>query len=171
MKSLVVYSSQTGNTRKLAEAVAQYRKQAHAIPARSMDEPDFAGAALIDALCYWRRNAGTGCESFCDDGFHYGVGDNRFGAVTGGDGGTGQKICPYQKCPGYGFVHSHKYSDSVNLLRLFSGQLMKTDGNGISADYDFLFQLDVCRPVDAVHSIRFAGGWIPGKHPGQRLSG
>jgi flavodoxin len=120
MKSLVVYSSQTGNTRKLAEAVAQYRKQAHAIPARSMDEPDFAGAALIDALCYWRRNAGTGCESFCDDGFHYGVGDNRFGAVTGGDGSTGQKICPYQKCPVYGFVHSHKYSDSVNLLRITS---------------------------------------------------
>ena len=34
----------------VAEAVAQYRKQARAIPARSMDEPDFAGAALLHAL-------------------------------------------------------------------------------------------------------------------------
>jgi predicted Fe-Mo cluster-binding NifX family protein len=40
----------TGVEGIVAEAVAQYRKQAHAIPARSMDEPDFAGAALIDAL-------------------------------------------------------------------------------------------------------------------------
>jgi predicted Fe-Mo cluster-binding NifX family protein len=40
----------TGVEGTVAEAVAQYRKQAHAIPARSMDEPDFAGAALIDAL-------------------------------------------------------------------------------------------------------------------------
>ena len=40
----------TGVKGTVAEAVAQYRKQAHAIPARSMDEPDFAGAALIDAL-------------------------------------------------------------------------------------------------------------------------
>ncbi len=30
--------------------MAQYRKQADAIPARSMDEPDFAGAALLHAL-------------------------------------------------------------------------------------------------------------------------
>ena len=34
----------------VAEAVAQYRKQARAIPARSMDEPDFVGAALLHAL-------------------------------------------------------------------------------------------------------------------------
>ena len=34
----------------VAEAVAQYRKQARAIPARSMDEPDFAGVALLHAL-------------------------------------------------------------------------------------------------------------------------
>ena len=40
----------TGVKGIVAEAVAQYRKQAHAIPARSMDEPYFAGAALIDAL-------------------------------------------------------------------------------------------------------------------------
>ena len=40
----------TGVKRTVAEAVAQYRKQADAIPARSMDEPDFTGAALLNAL-------------------------------------------------------------------------------------------------------------------------
>ena len=40
----------TGVKGTVAEAVAQYRKQAHAIPARSMDETDFAGAALLPAL-------------------------------------------------------------------------------------------------------------------------
>ena len=40
----------TGVKGTVAEAVAQYRKQALAIPARSMDEPDFAGAALLHAL-------------------------------------------------------------------------------------------------------------------------
>ncbi|MGB9440783.1 MAG: hypothetical protein WCB15_22755 [Desulfobacterales bacterium] len=34
----------------MAEMVAQYRKQARAIPARSMNEPDFTGVALLDAL-------------------------------------------------------------------------------------------------------------------------
>jgi predicted Fe-Mo cluster-binding NifX family protein len=40
----------TGVKGTVAEAVAQYRKQAHAIPARSMDKPDFSGAALLPAL-------------------------------------------------------------------------------------------------------------------------
>ena len=40
----------TGVKGTVAEAVAQYRKQAQAIPARSLDEPDFAGAALLHAL-------------------------------------------------------------------------------------------------------------------------
>ena len=40
----------TGVKGTVAEAVAQYRKKARAIPARSMDEPDFAGAALLHAL-------------------------------------------------------------------------------------------------------------------------
>ena len=40
----------TGVKGTVAEAVAQYRKQAHAIPAQSMEEPDFAGAALLHAL-------------------------------------------------------------------------------------------------------------------------
>ena len=40
----------TGVKGTVAEAVAQYRQKAHAIPARSMDEPDFAGAALLHAL-------------------------------------------------------------------------------------------------------------------------
>jgi predicted Fe-Mo cluster-binding NifX family protein len=40
----------TGVKGTVAEAVAQYRKQACAIPARRMGEPDFAGAALLHAL-------------------------------------------------------------------------------------------------------------------------
>ena len=40
----------TGIKGTVAEVVAQYRKQARAIPARSMDEPDFTGVALLDAL-------------------------------------------------------------------------------------------------------------------------
>ncbi len=40
----------TGVKGTVAEAVAQYRKQAHAIPARNKNEPDFAGAALRHAL-------------------------------------------------------------------------------------------------------------------------
>jgi hypothetical protein len=62
------------------------------------------------------------------------VGDCRFGAVTGRDGGTGQKICPYQKCTVYSHVHGHKYSDSGNLFRIFCGELMKTEENEIFAD-------------------------------------
>ncbi len=40
----------TGFKGTVAEAVAHYGKQAHAIPVRSKDEPDFAGAALLAAL-------------------------------------------------------------------------------------------------------------------------
>ena len=40
----------TGVKGTVAEAVAQYRKQAHAIPVRSKDEPDIAGVALLHAL-------------------------------------------------------------------------------------------------------------------------
>ena len=40
----------TGLKGTVAEAVAQYRKQACTIPARRMDKPDFAGAALLHAL-------------------------------------------------------------------------------------------------------------------------
>jgi predicted Fe-Mo cluster-binding NifX family protein len=40
----------TGVKGTVAEAVAQYRQQANAIPARSLEKPDFAGAALLPAL-------------------------------------------------------------------------------------------------------------------------
>ena len=40
----------TGIKGTVAEAVTQYRTQAHAIPVRSKDEPDFGGAALLHAL-------------------------------------------------------------------------------------------------------------------------
>mgnify|MGYP002063640469 FL=1 len=40
----------TGVKGTVAEAVAQYRQQANAIPARSLENPDFAGAALLPAL-------------------------------------------------------------------------------------------------------------------------
>jgi predicted Fe-Mo cluster-binding NifX family protein len=40
----------TGVKGTVAEAVAQYRKQALAIPVRSKNEPDFAGGALLHAL-------------------------------------------------------------------------------------------------------------------------
>jgi len=40
----------TGVKGTVAEAVAQYRKQVHAMPARIKDEPDLAGAALVHAL-------------------------------------------------------------------------------------------------------------------------
>ena len=40
----------TGVKGTVAEAVVQYRQQANAIPARSMEKPDFAGAALLPAL-------------------------------------------------------------------------------------------------------------------------
>ena len=40
----------TGVKGTVAEAVAQYRKQAHATPVRSEDEPDIAGPALLYAL-------------------------------------------------------------------------------------------------------------------------
>jgi predicted Fe-Mo cluster-binding NifX family protein len=40
----------TGVKGTVAEAVAQYRQQAHAIPPRSMEEADFIGAPLLHAL-------------------------------------------------------------------------------------------------------------------------
>lgn len=55
MKTLVVYSSRTGNTRKVAEAIAQALPNAEIYPVRQA--PDAEGYDFV-ALGYWVRRGG-----------------------------------------------------------------------------------------------------------------
>ena len=58
MKSLVVYSSRTGNTRKLAEAIAAVLPGARLCPVQEAPDPQEAAAHALVALGYWVRRGG-----------------------------------------------------------------------------------------------------------------
>lgn len=58
MKSLVVYSSRTGNTRKLAEAIAAVLPGARLCPVQDAPDPQDAAAHDLVALGYWVRRGG-----------------------------------------------------------------------------------------------------------------